>query len=60
MNTGKDYRIERVEALASGGEGAFIGIQASRSVVYSLQGGNEITRSRIANNFLKFEKNSRF
>ncbi|XP_065199641.1 ovostatin-like [Planococcus citri] len=59
VNTGKDFKIERVEALASGGEGAFIGIQASRSAVYHLQGGNEITRSRISNNFLKFERSSR-
>lgn len=57
VNTGKDFRNERIEALASGGEGAFIGIQATRSIVYHMQGGNEITRSRMTNNFLMFEKN---
>lgn len=57
VNTGKDFRNEHIELVFSGGEGAFIGMQAVRSMVYYLQGDHEITRSKVANSFLRFEKN---
>lgn len=60
INVGKDFRAEMVEALASGAEGAFIGVQAVRSMVHHLQGGHEVTASEIADKFLEtFEKNYR-
>lgn len=60
INTGKDFRAETVEALTSGAEGSFIGVQAVRSMVYHLQGGHEVTASGITEKFLEtFEKNYR-
>ena len=57
---GKDFRAEQIELMFSGAEGAFIGIQAVRSVVHHLQSDHEVTKSRVINSFLPFEKNMRY
>lgn len=57
---GKDYKGETVELITSGAEGAFIGIQATRSGVFQLQAGNEITHSSMTDNFMTFESNYRY
>lgn len=59
VNTGKDHKAERVEARASGGEGAFIGIHAIRASTYQMQAGNEMSLDRILQQFMFFENKTR-
>lgn len=60
MNTGKDHKSERVEVRASGGEGAFIGVLAVRAAIYRIQAGNDISLSRMTDQFMLFENKTRY
>lgn len=60
VNTGKDHKSERVEARASGGEGAFIGIHATRASTFQMQAGNEMSLGRILQQFMFFENKTRW
>uniref|UniRef100_A0A8D8ZM66 Complement C3 n=2 Tax=Cacopsylla melanoneura TaxID=428564 RepID=A0A8D8ZM66_9HEMI len=60
LNLGKDYRGLRVEGIASGDEGAFIGFHAMRSNSYLMQAGNEMTLNRVMRSYEVLDTNSRF
>uniref|UniRef100_A0A1B6EA02 Alpha-2-macroglobulin domain-containing protein n=1 Tax=Clastoptera arizonana TaxID=38151 RepID=A0A1B6EA02_9HEMI len=55
LNTGKDYKAERVEIRVSGDVGAFIGVNSLRAVSYLMQAGNQLTESRVADSLMSFE-----
>ncbi|XP_008478331.2 CD109 antigen-like [Diaphorina citri] len=60
LNMGKDYRGLRVEGIASGDEGAFIGFHAMRSASYLMQAGNELTLSRVMQSYEDLDTNLKF
>lgn len=60
LNTGKDFKVERVELRVSGDEGAYIAAHAARSSVYKLQAGNEMTLARVTDNLMSFENFNKY
>ncbi|XP_054284296.1 CD109 antigen-like [Macrosteles quadrilineatus] len=60
VHTGKDHKSERVEARVSGGEGAFIGIHATRAPAFNMQAGHEISLGRLVEQFMLLDNSRNF
>lgn len=60
MNQGKDHTKKTAQAIMTAKAGAFMGINSMRSILYFMQAGNDISRSRITESFFAFENFTRY
>ncbi|XP_063236923.1 thioester-containing protein 1 allele S1-like [Bacillus rossius redtenbacheri] len=59
VNQGKDRTMRTAQAIMPADAGAFMGINAQRAAPYRAQAGNDVSKSRVADSFFKFENFSR-